>query len=417
MMNSNGTAARDEEEEDRHPPPHHDHGHAGAPDQDDVLLIEKLLLIKEDLFGRDHHFHHTDSKAFLLDHNDEGTASRWYQTTAPPGVVRPRSDDTTTPPPPAAAGVVTKEQEERDDFEQLEEHQESTRRRMTTDLLVDVVTNVLSSSLPASSSTTSSHRTRSSSERIDHLYKIGKEKIRSTLPPKSKDIANLEKEQLHRLASSPPLRRGTTSRRSGESLDRLYYSSSIGKERISSKLPLLVSAKEKEEISAVAESRRLHTLARSALKKSANHGEEMERIDRLYNIGKDKIRSSRQASSSLVVQPKAANEQVREQHKVGMERRLLVHRLGSSSPSMRRRSDSLDHLYTLGKEKIRSSLPLTSSQKKEQEKQEQDRLHRLAVLQRENSSRSKPRCTDRLYEIGKEQVRLERIVDLMKRNE
>eukprot|EP00557_Chaetoceros_sp_GSL56_P002917 CAMPEP_0176486968 /NCGR_PEP_ID=MMETSP0200_2-20121128/5863_1 /TAXON_ID=947934 /ORGANISM="Chaetoceros sp., Strain GSL56" /LENGTH=411 /DNA_ID=CAMNT_0017883729 /DNA_START=289 /DNA_END=1524 /DNA_ORIENTATION=- len=411
MMNSNNNnIARDDDDDDRHPCCHDGHG----ADHEDVLLIERLLMIKEDLFGRGHH--HTDSRTFLLDHDDEGIARSWYQT--PAAAARPRSDEDTTTPCPPPACVATKEQQEHDDSEQLEEHQQSTRRRMTTDLLVDVVANVLSSSAllmsSCSTDTTSSHSSRTRRlERIDHLYKIGKEKIRSTLPPKSSstEIADtsMEKERLHRLASSLPLRTraGSTSE---ECFNRLY---SIGKERNSSKLPLLVSAKEKEEISAAAESRRLHTLARSALKKSANH-EEMEGIDRLYNIGKNKIRSSRQVSSSLVVQPKAANKEVREQNKVGMERRL--HRL-TSSPSTRRRSDSFDHLYTLGKEKIRSSLPLTSSQKKEQEKQERDRLHRLAVIQRENSTRNKPRCTDRLYEIGKEQVRLERIVDLLRRNE
>jgi hypothetical protein len=134
-----------------------------------------------------------------------------------------------------------------------------------------------------SSSSSPSHRRRS--ESIDRLYKLGKEKIRSTLPMNARDLERMNAEKLHRLASSPMRTRP-------ERVDRLY---SLGKEKNRSRLPM-PTKKEQEIMSA--ESKRLHMLARSALKKTTNQQHQLERIDRLYEIGKDKIRSSLQVSST-----------------------------------------------------------------------------------------------------------------------
>jgi hypothetical protein len=239
---------------------------------------------------------------------------------------------------------------------------------------------------------------------------LGKEKIRSSLPINSREIEKMNKEKLHRLASSPMRARP-------ERLDRLY---SLGKEKIRATLPAL-SAKERQEIVMSAESKRLHMLAMSALKKEAgkmrHQDEKMTRIDRLYEMGKDKIRSSLQGESqplSKAIGDNRVQQEVRQQ-KLNVER---LHRL-ASSPIRRRRSDSLDRLYTMGKEKLRSSLPLTPSQRKEQDKQARDKLHRLATMHERNnkSSRGRSRDTsaDRLYEIGKERLRLESMVEICTR--
>jgi hypothetical protein len=259
-----------------------------------------------------------------------------------------------------------------------------------------------------SSSSSPSRRRRSDS--IDRLYLLGKEKIRSSLPINSREIEKMNKEKLHRLASSPMRARP-------ERLDRLY---SLGKEKIRATLPAL-SAKERQEIVMSAESKRLHMLAMSALKKEAgkmrHQDEKMTRIDRLYEMGKDKIRSSLQGESqplSKAIGDNRVQQEVRQQ-KLNVER---LHRL-ASSPIRRRRSDSLDRLYTMGKEKLRSSLPLTPSQRKEQDKQARDKLHRLATMHERNnkSSRGRSRDTsaDRLYEIGKERLRLESMVEICTR--
>lgn len=259
-----------------------------------------------------------------------------------------------------------------------------------------------------SSSSSPSRRRRSDS--IDRLYLLGKEKIRSSLPINSREIEKMNKKKLHRLASSPMRARP-------ERLDHLY---SLGKEKIRATLPAL-SAKERQEIVMSAESKRLHMLAMSALKKEAgkkrHQNEKITRIDRLYEMGKDKIRSSLQGESpplSKAIGDNRVQQEVRQQ-KLNVGR---LHRL-ASSPIRRRRSDSLDRLYTMGKEKLRSSLPLTPSQRKEQDKQARDKLHRLATMHERNSKssrgRSRDTSTDRLYEIGKERLRLESMVEICTR--
>lgn len=249
-----------------------------------------------------------------------------------------------------------------------------------------------------SSSSSPSRRRRS--ESIDRLYKLGKEKIRSTLPMNARDLERMDAEKLHRLASSPMRTRP-------ERLNHLY---SLGKEKNRSRLPL--PTKDQEQIMS-AESKRLHMLARSALKKTANQ-QQLERVDRLYKIGKDKIRSSLQASSTA--QSKGTKDnllQVQQQHRLDMER---LHRLASSP--VRRRSESLDRLYTIGKEKLRSSLPLNVSQKNAHDEQERrNKQQRLAAIHEKNSLRGRSRATtDRLYEIGKERLRLEFMVEMCRRN-
>jgi hypothetical protein len=74
-------------------------------------------------------------------------------------------------------------------------------------------------------------------------------------------------------------------------------------------------------------------------------------------------------------------------------------------------------MYTIGKEKLCSSLPLTASQKKAQDEQERNKLHRLASIREKNaSSRGRSGGTNRLYEIGKERLRLELMVEMCRRN-